>query len=120
AAFQPDARAPRRIRHELDDVAAGCALIAFEEPAELALEAPHIQRTARLTHAPPEPLEPGFDPAGKALVHRALFFAALDGPDQDEGLHPSGPTHGRGVGAVAGEHLVANRHPVATDDEGAA
>src|SRR5439155_37381 len=37
--LQPHAGAQRRIGHELDDVAASRALVAFEEPAELAFQA---------------------------------------------------------------------------------
>src|SRR5438093_5688868 len=111
--LQPHAGAQRRIGHELDDVAASRALVAFEEPAELAFQAAHVERPARLTHAPPQTLETRLDPPRKPLVHRPLFLAALDGADQHERLDPIGPD------APLGFEPVAHRLPVARVGQGA-
>ena len=56
---------------------------------------------------PAQAVEPGFNPAGEPLVHRALFLAALDGADQHGRLEAIRANTLLGFDAVALGVLVA-------------
>ena len=104
---QAHASAPRLVGDKLDHVATRGALVAFEQAPQLALQPAHVERAARVANAPAQAVEPGFNPAGEPLVHRALFLAALDGADQHGRLEAIRANTLLGFDAVAHGVLVA-------------
>src|SRR5439155_6351420 len=106
APVQSHAGGMRRVGDEVDHIAAGGALIPFEQAPELALQAAYIERPARPPQALPEPRQSVLDPARKPLVHRALLLTALHGADQHKRLDAVG------TDALLGFDPVAHRLPV--------
>lgn len=99
-------RGDRRIRDEVDDVAAGRAGVVREEAADLPLQAAPVEGPAGPGQAVGQAGEAGLDPLGEPDVDRLLLLAALYRPDQEEGLRALGP------GAGLGLHPVPDRPPV--------